>query len=102
MDSQHAVGGPPCGNCSAERSTARISLTMLRGSEWKGPQPAWWPTNSWPITANQAALRSNFGPRYDYILTGSGLSGSVVARRLAENMDVQVLRDLIPSMDGES
>jgi choline dehydrogenase len=43
------------------------------------------------IAANQAARRANLRSAYDYIVIGSGASGSVVARRLAENGDVQVL-----------
>jgi choline dehydrogenase len=43
------------------------------------------------IAANQAARRANLRSAYDYIVIGSGASGSVVARRLAENRDVQVL-----------
>jgi choline dehydrogenase-like flavoprotein len=43
------------------------------------------------IAANQAARRANLRSTYDYIVIGSGASGSVVARRLAENRDVQVL-----------
>src|ERR1700692_1186043 len=43
------------------------------------------------IAANQAARRANLRSTYDYIVIGSGASGSVVARRLAENRHAQVL-----------
>src|SRR6202051_1209958 len=43
------------------------------------------------IAANQSARRATLRSNYDYIVIGSGASGSVVARRLAENQDVQVL-----------
>jgi len=43
------------------------------------------------IAANQAARRAALRSSYDYIVIGSGASGSVVARRLAENQDAQVL-----------
>ena len=47
------------------------------------------PNNS--IRANQEDLQSHLKAHYDFIVCGSGTSGSVVARRFAENPDVSVL-----------
>jgi len=43
------------------------------------------------VRANQTKLRSELRPHYDFIVCGSGSSGSVVAGRLAANPDVNIL-----------
>jgi choline dehydrogenase len=43
------------------------------------------------VRLNQQQLRSDLKPHYDFIVCGSGSSGSVVAGRLAENANVSVL-----------
>ena len=43
------------------------------------------------VRANQKKLASELKPSYDFIVCGSGSSGSVVSRRLAENPDLSVL-----------
>src|SRR5260370_21971669 len=56
------------------------------------------------VRVNQQKLTSERRPHYELIVCGSGSSGSVVARRLAENSDVSVLlfeaggRDDVPSV----
>src|SRR6516225_2957501 len=43
------------------------------------------------VRANQRALTSEIGAKFDYIVCGAGTSGSVVAARLAANPNVCVL-----------
>ncbi|MCW2653672.1 MAG: Choline dehydrogenase [Mycobacterium sp.] len=43
------------------------------------------------VRRNQQQLGAELKPQYEFIVCGAGSSGSVVARRLAENTDVSVL-----------
>ncbi|MDU8420477.1 GMC family oxidoreductase N-terminal domain-containing protein [Pseudomonas syringae] len=60
------------------------------------------------VEDNQRRLKASLKGAYDYIVCGSGTSGSVVARRLAENPDVSVLlleaggTDDVPSVTDAS
>ena len=43
------------------------------------------------VCVNQKKLTAELKSQYDFIVCGSGSSGAVVARRLAENPDISVL-----------
>jgi choline dehydrogenase len=43
------------------------------------------------VRRHQQRLGADIKPQYDFVVCGSGSSGSMVARRLAENPDVSML-----------
>src|SRR5215471_18511832 len=66
-------------------------MTTLKLSTSANKHYAANPEHAERVRANQTRLTSALRPSYDFIVCGSGSSGSVVARRLAENPDVSVL-----------
>ena len=86
--------------CSLDRETARGTKKGSMKTQGQAPfeqndRPKSVPDGSAEfaerVRVNQKKLRSELKSQYDFIVCGSGSSGSVVAGRLAENRDISVL-----------